>query len=467
MHPPSLSAFRLGDVRGIYPDEIDEAFARRFAQAFVERFRITGCVATGRDMRGSSASLQQALNDALVACGLDVADLGLCTTELGYFASTRGTFEATIIVTASHNPERYNGFKCVLQNGEAVTFDTGLSEVMQLMMSSRPTPQRHHGSIRSMDLLPAYMAFLGRRFDFGKLGHGKLALNGLNGTAATLAADIADRLSWQTSWFRKDPGPIPAQGADPGQPQIAAEMKGFMQQDDFSLGVAWDGDCDRCVFFDNHGDVIPTYFMVGLFAGYFLDRRPGSTVVFDSKLCWNTLDIIKAHGGKAVRSPTGHAFMKRNMREHCAVYGGELSSHHFFGDFFYCDSGMMAWLTALELTSRHDGHLADLVAMRREDICCTPEINLRLSDSQAAFAAVRSDFASRAVCTDHFDGLSMEMPGGWRFSLTQSKTEPLVRLNMESREGSQRLLTEGVQLLRMLQPFTESSEDLLQYLVIQ
>lgn len=458
MYQPPLTAFRLGDVRGVYPTEIDESFARDFGRAFARHFRIRGKVATGRDMRTSSASLQQALVAGLVDHGLTVVDLGLCATELGYYASTLPGIDATIIVTASHNPARYNGFKCVLRNGEAVTFDSGLSGVMHLMLSQPPRKLAGSGSASPMDLYPGYLALLEERFHFDPARLGRIALNGLNGTASTLAGRIAEAWSLPVTWFRRQPGPIPEEGADPARPRLAAEMKSFMQGNDFALGIAWDGDCDRCVFFDEAGNLLPTYYIVGLLAEYFLGQSPGSAIVFDTKLRWNTLDIIRRHGGRAVASRTGHAFMKRAMREHKAAYGGELSSHHFFGGFNYCDSGMFAWLTMLALLDARPETLAELVETRRRAFCCTPEINLRLDDATAALAEIERQYAARAADIDHFDGLAIELPEGWRFSLTPSKTEPLVRLNLESRAGEGRLLDEGAKLLRYLAPFIDDDQ---------
>lgn len=468
MSDPRLSAFRLGDVRGIYPDEIDEAFALSFARAFADRFGIRGTVAVGRDMRSSSEAIQAGLVEGLVTAGIDVLDLGLCATELGYYASMQSGVEAAIVVTASHNPARYNGFKCVLAHGEAVTFDTGLSDVMAMMISGRLTQSTHRGTVRRWPLQPEYIEFLAAKFAFDARhkSSATVALNGLNGTAATLASDIADAWHLPVTWFRKEPGPMPKEGADPANPGLAAEMKQFMAQGNFSLGVAWDGDCDRCVFFDGSGDLLPTYYMVGLLAQQFLERHAGAAIVFDTKLCWNTLDVIQQHGGEAIPSKTGHAFMKRKMREHNARYGGELSSHHFFGDFGGCDSGMLAWLTVLDIAMQSGRRISDLIENRRNTICCTPEINLRLVDAAAAFREIRAHYENDAVSIGNLDGLSVETRHGWRFSLTESKTEPLVRLNMESRAGPRRLLQEGAKLIEALHKFQSDNTDYLSRLVV-
>ncbi len=467
MNSPELSAFRLGDVRGKFPEEIDARFAFKFSQAFARHFDIRKQVAVGRDMRASSIELHGALTDGFLLAGIDVIDLGLCTTELGYFASTKPGIEATIVVTASHNPACDNGFKCVLRNGDAVTFMTGLAGVMELMLQDfrRSTPVK--GSLSRIDYHPEYIDFLRSKFPDDKLRSGHLALNGLNGTAATLAGSLAAAFDLPVTWFRQEPGPMPVQGADPATPGLSAEMKTFMSTDDFAVGVAWDGDCDRCVFYDSAGDLVPTYYIVGLLAEHFLQRAGGGTVVFDSKLCWNTLDIIAANNGTGIAAQTGHAFMKKAMHRHNAIYGGELSSHHYFGDFFGCDSGMYAWLKVVEVVNESGFQIADLIQQRRDVICSTPEINLDIRDQDAAFAHIRSRFEPVSVGVDYFDGLAFEFKPGWRFSVRQSKTEPLVRLNFESRGEPQQLLDEAEAVLDQLSSFLANPRSWHQQLFIQ
>jgi len=461
-----FEAFRLGDVRGIYPEEINEQFVEDFAHAFVGHFGLTGNIATGRDMRSSSNSLQNALNDTLSSIGIDVVDIGLCPTELGYFASGMPGIDAAIVVTASHNPASFNGLKCVLKNGQAITHDNGLSALKQLMAGD----YRQHaarGSLSRVDYHAQYLSFLQQHFPPEHLRGGQVALNGLNGTAATMAELIAKDFDLPVTWFRKAPGPIPKQGADPANPRLAEEMRGFMTGGNFSLGVAWDGDCDRCVCFDGSGELIPTYYLIGLFVDHFLSQKPGGTIVFDTKLCWNTLDMINHGGGKAVPAETGHAFMKQKMHQYGAVYGGELSSHHYFGDFFGCDSGMFAWLTVLKLLDEKGEAIQELIRERRAEICCTPEVTLSLSDVDAAFARILETYGDQATDVDHFDGLSFVMPGDWRFSVRRSKTEPVVRVNFEARKKGETLLEEGIKVFDLLEPFRADDDNWLDNFRIQ
>jgi len=453
-----FSAFRLGDIRGIYPDDINETFLERFAHAFVGHFDLKGRVVTGRDMRDSSEPLQQALNATLAAIGIEVVDVGLCPTELGYFAAATADVAAAVIVTASHNPARYNGLKCVLHGGRAITTEHGLADIKRLMSEGyRHAPAS--GGVTQMDFHARFLDFLGGHFRPDVIRSDAIALNGLNGTAATMAARIAHAFGLNATWHRQDPGPMPLEGADPANPRLAAEMKGFMAGGGFVLGVAWDGDCDRCVFFDNEGNLVPTYYMVGLMAEQFLAARPGSAIVFDTKLCWNTLEIIQRLGGRAIPAATGHAFMKQKMQESGAVYGGELSSHHYFGDFFGCDSGMFAWLTVMTILGHSDRSLQEMIAERRQLVCCTPEISIRLADVDSAFTALRAAYAGNAVAVDEFDGLAFSMAGGWRFSVRRSKTEDFIRLNFEARGQADTLMEEGVRVFERLEAFRDDDAD--------
>jgi phosphomannomutase len=453
-----LSAFRLGDIRGEYPQDLDVDFASQFAHAFAHHFGIGGNIAIGRDMRASSVALQDGLNQGFVASGVNVVNLGLCTTELGYFASSMPDIEAAIVVTASHNPARYNGFKCVLHGGVGVHFNNGLRDVMNLMLAGHTNRVASRGKVSHRDYRAAYIDFLKCRFDINLDKVGVIALNGLNGTASTLAADIAYEFELPVTWFRKEPGPIPEGGADPVNPELRIQMFDYMQSDHFNLGVAWDGDCDRCVFFDGEGRYVPSYYMVGFLAGHILQQSGPANVVYDTKVCWNLLDVLRRNGGTGMASKTGHSFMKENMKRHNAVYGGELSSHHYFGDFFHCDSGMYAWLKTVEFISRSELPLEELVAERRHLFKCTPEISIGLTDTDAAIEFLKKHYSKDATEVDETDGLAMDM-GTWRFSIRDSKTETKVRVNFETTDSGVKLLEYGGRLLKALEPYRGDEAD--------
>jgi phosphomannomutase/phosphoglucomutase len=447
-----LEAFRLGDIRGIYPEDIDAEFAIQFAHAFAQHFSLKGHVAIGRDMRASSVVLQDGLNQGFTASGLNVVNLGLCATELGYFASSMPDIAAVIVVTASHNPARYNGFKCVLQGGVGIHYENGLRQVMELMLAGHNNRVSRKGKVTSRDYHAQYIEFLKGRFDIDGAKAGVIALNGLNGTASTLAADIAYEFELPVTWFRKEPGPIPDGGADPINPELRLQMFDYMQSDHFSLGVAWDGDCDRCVFFDGEGRYVPSYYMVGFLADHILGQSGPGAIVYDTKIYWNLMEVIRRHGAQAVPSRTGHAFMKENMKRHNALYGGELSSHHYFGDFFHCDSGMYAWLKAVEFITRLELPLEELVAERRHRFKCTTELSIVLTSAQDAAEALLKKYAGGASRVDRTDGLALDM-GSWRFSIRDSKTEPVVRVNFETVDSGTNLIEYGARVLQVLEPF--------------
>ncbi len=482
--PETLSAFRLGDIRGVYPEDINERFVENFAHAFVGCFNLSGCrVATGRDMRASSESLQATLNTVMAEIGVEVVDIGLCPTELGYFASTTRDIDAAIIVTASHNPARYNGLKCVLKNGRPITEADGLGQIKTLMLEQYRHGVYSHGvyshgvyshgvyshgvkrgRIVREDFHDRYLAFLKKNFNPEVLRHGVIALNGLNGTAATMADMLASEFGIPVNWYRKQPGPMPEAGADPANPRLAREMKNFMAAQSYVLGVAWDGDCDRCVCFDEAGDLVPAYYLIGLLIEKFLTDKPGGAIVFDTKLCWNTLDLIQSLGGVPVRAETGHAFMKQKMHDSKAIYGGELSSHHYFGAFSGCDSGMFSWLTVLGILSERDLSIREMISERKARYAITPESSVALTDPDAAMTRLMEVFGNDAHAVEQFDGLAFSMPGDWRFSVKRSKTEPVVRINFEMKRQGQAdsLLERGQAVFNVLAPFRADEQDWLE-----
>lgn len=461
-----LPAFRIGDVRGYYPEEINEDFALRFAHAFVAHFAIKGSVAVGRDMRDSSVTMQDALQLGLSASGVNTIDLGLCATELGYFASTMPDVEAVIMVTASHNPPRFNGFKCVLHGGVGIDFETGLGDVMLLMQAKHENRTANKGMVSSRDYHAAYIDFLESQFTIDADSMGRIALNGLNGTASTLATDIAHTFELPSSWFRKEPGPIPDIGADPDNPFLRRQMGEFMRTDQFSLGVAWDGDCDRCVFFDGDGNHVSSYYMTALLADHILKQQGPGPIVFDTKVYWNLLDIIRQHGARPVASKTGHAFMKQSMKKTQALYGGERASHHYFRDFFYCDSGMYAWLKVVELIGQLDEPFGSVIAQRREQFSCTRELSLVLDDSNAARKQLRKTFEPQSNEVDTLDGIAFDL-GHWRFSMRDSKTEACVRLNFEAIPSQTNLLASAEHVLSILEAFRGDDGDWLSRLEVE
>lgn len=458
---PYADVFRRGDIRGFYPVQIDEEFAFLFGRAFVEHFGLSGRIATGRDSRKSSEGLQQALNAGLQSVCINVSDLGLCATELTYYASMQAEINASIMVTGSHNPVNSNGFKCVLSGGRVISFESGLAEVLGIMqslesrnfknMDVRSPNQR--GSYQNVSLIPQYTAFLSDLFSLDPSSFNRIAVNGLNGSASTLVSPLAASFDLPLSWFRKEPGPMPELGADPSRKALCDEMSGFMSGDRYDFGVAWDSDCDRCVFYDDQGQMLPSSYAVAIFAEYFLETHPGETIVYDTKLVFNTEAVLERLSGTPAPALTGSAFMHQQMKATNAIYGGESSAHHYFRMFSGCDSGMIPWLAMLQLLQRRGVSLHQLVKEHQGLARCTAEISLSIEDVDRAFSCIESHYGQRADRVDEFDGLAFWMPGSWRFSLRQSKTEDKVRLNFETKESSEDLLGEGEQVLKLLRPF--------------
>jgi len=467
--------FRPGDVRGLYPAQIDEDFAFIFGQAFVQHFGLSGRIATGRDSRKSSEGLQQALNAGLQSACINVSDLGLCATELTYYASMQAEYDASIMVTGSHNPINSNGFKCVLSDGRAVSFENGLAEVLGIMqrLKSRYSKSRdassgsQTGSLQNVSLIPQYTAFLSDLFSLDPSKFNGIAVNGLNGSASTLVSPLAACFDLPVSWFRKEPGPMPELGADPSRKALSDEMSGYMTGHKYDFGVAWDSDCDRCVFYDGEGQMLPSSYAVAIFAEYFLEAHPGETIVYDTKLVFNTEAVLKRLSGKPAPALTGSAFMHQQMKATNAIYGGESSAHHYFRMFSGCDSGMIAWLSMLQLLQRRGVSLRQLVEEHQGLARCAAEISLSIENVDRAFSCIDGRYGPRAERVDEFDGLAFWMPGSWRFSLRQSKTEDKVRLNFETKGRPEDLLEEGEQVLKLLRPFCRLTDAEKPVLLVQ
>ena len=434
----SLTCFKTYDIRGRLGVDLDEAIAYRIGRGFA---RALGArrVVLGRDIRASSTALAAAVARALVDEGCAVLDLGLSGTEEMYFATTEFQADGGICVTASHNPMDYNGMKMVRAGSAPLDAATGLASIKALAEGDAFGPARPGGSVQDVGTRAraAYVAQVLRFVDVAALRPLKIVVNAGNGAAgptfdaiaAALAAAGA-RLDFVRMHHEPD-GRFPHGIPNPLLPENRPATALRVVAEGADMGVAWDGDFDRCFFFDHTGAFVDGEYIVGLLAQVFLAREPGARIIHDPRVIWNTRDVVAAAGGQAVQARTGHAFIKQAMRDEGAVYGGEMSAHHYFRDFVHCDSGMIPWLVMAELVSRK-GALADLVAARRAAFPSSGEINFHPADPKAAIAAVRAAYEPQARALDETDGISLDM-GDWRFNLRSSNTEPVVRLNMESR----------------------------------
>ena len=442
-----LTCFKAYDIRGRLGADLDEAIAHRIGAA-AARAQGARRIVLGRDVRASSESLAAAVAEGLTGQGAEVLDLGLCGTEEVYFATDHLGADLGICVTASHNPMDYNGMKLV-KRGAAPLSPDELAAVKRLAEGPAAPEADAPGRVTDVsDTREAYVARVLSFVDPAALRPMTVLVNAGNGAAgptldAILAALAARGAPLDVVRMHHAPdGAFPNGIPNPLLPENQPPTAEAVRAAGAELGVAWDGDFDRCFFFDADGTFVPGEYVVGLLAEAFLAREPGAAIVHDPRIVWNTQDIVSRDGGRAVQARTGHAFLKAVMRETGAVYGGEMSAHHYFRDFMACDSGMIPFVLVLDLLSRRDATLKDLVAARRAAFPSSGEINHRVADVAASIAAVEAALAPEARARDDTDGLGLDF-GDWRFNLRGSNTEPLLRLNVEAR-GDADLVARGV-----------------------
>jgi phosphomannomutase len=362
-----------------------------------------------------------------------VLDIGLCGTEEVYFATSHARADGGIMVTASHNPADFNGMKLVREESKPISGDSGLDQIRLLAELGEFDAPEKLGQVTSYEHRVAYIRHLLSYVDLTTLRPLKVVVNAGNGCAGPLLDLLEQQLPLEIIKICHDPdGTFPNGIPNPLLPENRGITRDAVLEHGAGLGIAWDGDFDRCFFFNELGEFIEGYYIVGLLADAFLAKQPGAKIIHDPRLTWNTIDLVQQAGGLAVMSKTGHAFIKERMRAEDAVYGGEMSAHHYFRDFAYCDSGMIPWLLVVELMCRQRKLLTELVGERMHMFPASGEINRTIDNPSAAIAAVEEKYASTAVSVDHTDGLSIEY-ADWRFNLRMSNTEPVVRLNVESR----------------------------------
>ena len=437
-----LACFKAYDVRGRMPDELNEDIAYRIGRAFAQYLKPT-TVVVGYDIRLTSKQMCDKVVEGMRDAGTNVLNIGMCGTEEVYFATSHLNVDGGICVTASHNPKDYNGMKFVRDGSKPISGDTGLKDIEKLAHANDfpEVDASKRGSLEMVDTRASYTQHLLTYVEADKLKPLKIVCNAGNGGGG-LALDAIEPflpIEWIKVHHEQD-GNFPHGVPNPLLIENRESTIKAIADNNADLGIAWDGDFDRCFFFDDKGTFIEGYYIVGLLAEAFLLKNPGASIVHDPRLTWNTVEIAEAAGGKAIQSKTGHAFIKERMRLEDAVYGGEMSAHHYFRDFFYCDSGMIPWLLVIELISKSGKSLTQLVEERMALFPCSGEINSVLDDAKATLVKVEAHYSelNSDVEIDHTDGLSMNF-GDWRFNLRASNTEPVVRLNVESR-GDQALM---------------------------
>ena len=443
-----LACFKAYDIRGRIPDELNEELAWRIGRAYAELLQPRR-VAVGHDVRLSSPALSAAVAGGLLDGGADVVDIGLCGTEEIYFAAFHHRLDGGIMVTASHNPIDYNGMKLVREQAKPISGDSGLFAIRDRAARGGFFATGRRGSLINRPDQSDYIAHLLSYLDPGALEPLKIVVNAGNGGAGPIIDALEPHLPFRFVKIHHEPdGTFPHGIPNPLLPECRDATAQAVREHGADLGLAWDGDFDRCFFFDASGRFIEGYYLVGLLAETLLARQPGAKIIHDPRLTWNTIEQVKKAGGVPVQSKTGHAFIKERMRLEDALYGGEMSAHHYFRDFAYCDSGMIPWLLIAERISRAGQPLAALVDARMRAFPCSGEINFRVPGASAKLQEILAAYTAQQPTVDETDGVSLEFPD-WRFNLRCSNTEPLLRLNVETR-GDARLLERRTGELRTL-----------------
>lgn len=445
-----ITCFKAYDIRGRIPDQINEEIVYRIGRAYASFLR-PSTVVVGFDIRLTSRSLCDALSRGLTDSGVDVINIGQCGTEEVYFATAHLGTDGGIAVTASHNPKDYNGMKMVREGARPISGDTGLREIQALAESGDFMAPAGAGQVTFRDTRGAYIDHLLGYIDVAGLRPLKIVCNAGNGGAGAVIDQLEPSLPVHFIKVHHAPdGNFPNGVPNPLLEENRTPTIDAIRSSGADLGIAWDGDFDRCFFFDGEGRFIEGYYIVGLLAESFLRHVPGARVIHDPRLTWNTIEIVRSLGGEAVQSKTGHAFIKERMRAEDAVYGGEMSAHHYFRDFSYCDSGMIPWLLVIELMSKTGKPLSALVNERMALFPASGEINREIQDPAGLLKDIESRYATAAETVDHTDGLSMEF-GNWRFNIRMSNTEPVVRLNVESRGNEQLMRSKTSELLGLIE----------------
>ncbi len=450
----TLTCFKAYDIRGQLGSELNEDIAYRIGRA-TGQYLQAKTMAVGGDVRLTSESLKNALANGLMDAGVDVIDIGMTGTEEIYYAAQNLDVDGGVEVTASHNPMDYNGMKLVRENAKPISGDTGLREIQKLAEANDFPAVEKRGQITRQSNLNPYIDHLMGYINTDNIKPIKLVVNAGNGAAGHVIDALEERLKQADAPIEfikvhhQADGAFPNGIPNPLLPECRQDTADAVIKHKADMGIAWDGDFDRCFLFDEQGRFIEGYYIVGLLAEAFLQKQPGGKIIHDPRLSWNTIDIVNNNGGQPIMSKTGHAFIKERMRKEDAIYGGEMSAHHYFRDFAYCDSGMIPWLLVTELLSLKNQRLSETVAARITAYPSSGEINSRLENPTEAIARVRAEYEQQATVVDETDGISLEFEH-WRFNLRSSNTEPVVRLNVESKQDIPLMETKTAEILQIL-----------------
>jgi phosphomannomutase/phosphomannomutase/phosphoglucomutase len=451
LNPEVRKSFKAYDIRGRIPDELNEEVAYRIGRAYASLLK-SKKVCVGRDVRLSSKSISEAVSAGLNAQGCDVVDIGLCPTEEVYFATSHLKLDGGIMVTASHNPMDYNGMKLVREQSRPISGDTGLKDIEKIIFEDSYAPEADKkGTVEYVDVKDAYVDHLMTYIDPSRINKLKVVANCGNGCAGIILEKLEKKLPIEfIKIFPTPDGTFPNGIPNPILPENRGVTERAVIEHKADLGIAWDGDADRCFFFDEKALFLEGYYVVGFLAEAFLKSNPGSRIVHDPRLVWNTVEMVHDAGGVSVMSKAGHAFIKERMRQEDAIYGGEMSAHHYFRDFAYCDSGMIPWLVLVQTVSVAGKPLSQLVESRMAKFPVSGEINRTVSDPVSVIRKVEEIYKGKELFSDYVDGLSMEFKD-WRFNLRPSNTEPVIRLNVETRQDQGLLEEKTAELLNLIE----------------
>ena len=439
-----ISSFKAYDIRGKVPGELNTELAYNIGRAYAVLLKCKS-VLIGRDVRKSSADLAKALAQGLNDAGCDVIDLGLCGTEMIYFGTPFLNADGGIMITASHNPPEYNGLKFVKKGSVPMGYDSGLNTIERMILENDLGEiSAVKGKIYKKDLMKEFIESLSKFYIAEKIKPYKVVVNAGNGCVGPALDSLEKFLPIKMiKIFIEPDSNFPNGVPNPLLPENRQATIDAIKKNNADLGVAWDGDYDRCFFFDENANFIEGYYIVGLLAKSILKSHPNEKIVHDPRLIWNTVDVVTKAGGKAVVSKSGHAFIKQKMREENAIYGGEMSAHHYFRENFYSDSGLIPFLLTLQLMSEENAKMSELVGEMVKEYPCSGEINSSVSNPAEKIEEIKQKYVSGTE--DELDGISVEFPE-WRFNVRMSNTEPLLRLNVESR-GDKNLMKKKFQEL--------------------
>jgi phosphomannomutase len=443
-----IPSFKAYDIRGKVPDELNSELAYKIGRAYATLLKCKSVV-IGRDVRKSSPELSEALTRGLNDAGCDVIDLGMCGTEMIYFGTPFLDADGGIMITASHNPPEYNGLKFVKRGSVPMGYESGLDDVEKMVLNDNLGKiASTKGKVQQRDIMKEFIHSLKKHYDPKRIKPLKVVVNAGNGCVGPALDELEQYLPIKMiKVFSEPDSNFPHGVPNPLLPENRQPTIDAIKEHGADLGVAWDGDYDRCFFFDEKANFIEGYYIVALLAKSILKSNSGENIVHDPRLVWNTVDIVTKAGGKAVVSKSGHAFIKQKMRETNAIYGGEMSAHHYFRDNFYSDSGLIPFVLILQLISDENSNMSDLVNKMVSNYPCSGEINSTVSNAQAKIDEIQEIYSDGKM--EYLDGLSVEYPD-WRFNVRMSNTEPLLRLNVETRNDEQLMKRKTEELLNLI-----------------